>query len=72
MKYLHDIEYGKAFVCGMIGPGFEPHQCLLTGMTKRSAGVAPEVNFWECLIHTPPPSASEAANAGFEAEDTSR
>ena len=63
MKYLHDIEYGRTFVWGMIGPAFEPHQCLLTCMTKRSAGVAPEVNLWESLIYTPRPSANESANS---------
>ena len=26
---------GRSFVCDMIGPGFEPHQCLLTGTWKR-------------------------------------
>ena len=31
--------------------------------TKRSAGVAPEVNLRECITCTPPPSANKAALA---------
>ena len=39
-----------------VGPGFEPHHCLLTGTwkrlaqlaAKRSAGVTPEANLREC------------------------
>ena len=41
----------------MIAPGFQSHQCL-AGMWKRwlscYAGVAPEVNLNECVIHMPP------------------
>ena len=44
-----------------VGPGFEPNQCLLTGTwkrlaqlaAKRSAGVTPEANIGECVIHMP-------------------
>ena len=31
---------------------------------KRSAGVAPEVNFRECVICTPPPNVNKAAHSG--------
>ena len=36
--------------------------------TKRSAGVAPEVNLRECVTHTPPPSLNKATNSGFETQ----
>ena len=60
----------------MIGPSFEPHQCLLTDMWKRSAwlpcwqprGVAPEVKLKEHVTHTPLPSVNKAAHSGFEAQ----
>ena len=34
--------------------------------SKRSAGVAPEVNLTESVTHTPPPSTNKAAHYGFE------
>ena len=36
--------------------------------TKRLAGVTPEVNLRECVIHTPLPSANKAAHPGFETQ----
>ena len=36
--------------------------------TKRSAGVAPEVNFKEHTSHTPSPSVNKVAHFGFETE----
>ena len=36
--------------------------------TKRSTGVAPEVNLRERISHMPPPSANKAAHSGFETE----
>ena len=35
---------------------------------KRSAGVTPEVNIRECVIHMPPPSMNKAAHSGFETQ----
>ena len=35
-------------------------------VTKRSAGVAPEVNLRECVMCMPLPSANKAAHSGFE------
>ena len=35
---------------------------------KRSAGVAPEVDLWECVTYTPPPSANKAAYSDFETQ----
>ena len=35
---------------------------------KRLAGVALEVNFRECVSHTPLPSAHKAARSGFETQ----
>ena len=34
--------------------------------SKRSAGVAPEVNLTESVTHTPPPSTNKAVHYGFE------
>ena len=51
-----------------VGPGFEPHQCLLVHMWKRVAGVTPEVNLKELLTHTPPPSVNKAAHSGFQTQ----
>ena len=34
--------------------------------TKRSAGVAPEVNLGECTSCTPVPSVNKASRSGFE------
>ena len=39
---------------------------------KRSAGVAPEVNFRECIICMPPPSTNKAAHSGFETQRCQR
>ena len=36
--------------------------------TKRSAGVAPEVNLRECVTHMPPHSLNKAAHSGFETQ----
>ena len=36
--------------------------------TKRSAGVAPEVNLGECVTHMPLPSANKALHSGFETQ----
>ena len=36
--------------------------------TKRSAGVAPEVNFGEHVTYTPPPSVNKAASSRFETQ----
>ena len=34
--------------------------------TKRSAGVIPEVNLRECVMHMPLPSKNKTADSGFE------
>ena len=36
--------------------------------TKRSAGVAPEVNLKECVKEMPMPSANKTAHSGFETQ----
>ena len=36
--------------------------------TKRSAGVAPDVNLREHVTHTPLPSVNKAAHSGFETQ----
>ena len=36
--------------------------------TKRSAGVAPEVNLRKCIRHIPLPSVNKAADPGFETQ----
>ena len=36
--------------------------------TKRSAGVAPEVNLRERVTHMPPPSMNKASHSGFETQ----
>ena len=36
--------------------------------TKRSAGVAPEVNLRECVTHMPLPRTDKAAHSGFETQ----
>ena len=33
---------------------------------KRSAGVAPEVDFKECTLHSPPQKSDKAEPTGFE------
>ena len=33
---------------------------------KRLAGVTPDVNLRECVIHSPLPSVNKAAHSGFE------
>ena len=38
--------------------------------TKKSAGVAPELNLWEHVTHTPPPSTNKAAHSE-DTEETS-
>ena len=35
---------------------------------KRSAGVIPEVNLWECTSYMPPPCANKATHSGFETQ----
>ena len=59
----------------MINPHFESHQCLFAGTWKRmpailatkwSADVVPEVNLWEHVICTPPPSTNKAAHSGLK------
>ena len=37
-------------------------------VTKRSAGVTPEVNFKKCATRMPLPSANRAAHSGFETQ----
>ena len=37
-------------------------------VTKRSAGVAPEVNLRERITHMPVPSANKTAHSGFETQ----
>ena len=39
-----------------------------TNVTKRSAGVEPEVNLKEHVTCTPPPSANKAAHSGFDTQ----
>ena len=39
--------------------------------TKRSAGVAPEVNLREHVTHIPLPSVNKAAHCGFESQEMS-
>ena len=34
----------------------------------RSAGVAPDMNFRECVTHTPPTSVNKTAHSGFETQ----
>ena len=36
--------------------------------SKRSAGVTPEVNIWECVRYTSQPSVNKAADYGFETQ----
>ena len=36
--------------------------------TKRSEGVAPEMNLRECLIHTPLPSKNKTTHSCFETQ----
>ena len=43
-------------------------KCLIAGMWKRSAAVAPDVNLRECVTHMPPPSMNKAAHSGFETQ----
>ena len=72
-------DFGHTFVCGTIGPGFEPQHvpacryveeigsaAMLT--TKRSAGVAPDVNLREHVTCTSLASANKAAHSDFETQ----
>ena len=43
-------------------------KCLLAGMWKRSAAVAPDVNLRECVTHMLPPRVNKAAHSGFETQ----
>ena len=41
----------RTFVYGMIGPGFEPHQCLLTGTRKRTAQLPCWPSWGQQVLH---------------------
>ena len=67
------VSRSRVLVCSMIGPGFEPHGCLLTGVWKRTAklpslmpGVTPEMNIRKCVTRMHLPNMNKDAHSGIE------
>ena len=62
----------RALAYSIIGPGFDPHQCLLTGTWKRMAQLScwlqrgKQVNLREHVICTPRSSMNKEAHSGLE------
>ena len=51
-----------------VGRHMEENDLATMLATKRSAGVAPEVNLREYVTHTPLPSTNKVAHSGFETQ----